>query len=114
MRLKELRETLGLTQKELGQKIGYSQRAISNWETGITQPNIENLKQLADIFGTSIDYLLNFSDEWDNQPLQLSNNSSYCLTDDELKILKYYRKLTPEYKEAILSSLEIFSHNCDK
>ena len=95
-KLKELREEKKLTQKEFGAQIGYSQRAISNWETGITEPNIENLKQIAAFFNVSVDYLIDNGDEWGNTTgIQKSPAS---LPADAQNILALYNTLSPERK----------------
>lgn len=44
-----------LTQTQLGQMIGVSEKAISNWERGIGSPSYKNMESLCDIFGLSID-----------------------------------------------------------
>ena len=56
-RLKELRTGNALTQKELAAKLNVSQNAIFNWENGKREPSIDMLKQIADFFGVSLDYL---------------------------------------------------------
>ncbi len=43
-----------LTQIELSQKIGYSDKAISRWETGEVTPDIETLNRLAELYGVHI------------------------------------------------------------
>ena len=94
IRLKELREEKKLTQKEFGVQIGYSQRAISNWETGITEPNIENLKQIAAFFNVSVDYLIDNGDEWGNATNIQKTPAS--LPADTQNILNLYNSLSPE------------------
>lgn len=44
-----------LTQTQLGQMIGVSEKAISKWERGIGVPSYKNMESLCDIFGLSID-----------------------------------------------------------
>ena len=58
MRLRELRNKSGLTQNEIASKLGVSGQTILNWENGIYEPKINQLIQLADLFGVSIDYLV--------------------------------------------------------
>ena len=58
MKLRELRNTKGLTQNELAEKLNVSGQTILNWENGIYEPKINQLIQLADIFNVSIDYLV--------------------------------------------------------
>lgn len=57
VRLKELRLKKGLTQTELGEKVGVKQNTFTNWENGKREPSFENLVKLADFFGVSLDWL---------------------------------------------------------
>ncbi len=54
----ELRKKSGLTQIGLAEKLNYSDKAVSKWERGDSVPDVGVLKQLADLFGVSVDYLL--------------------------------------------------------
>ncbi len=56
-RLKELRLKKGLTQTELGEKVGVKQNTFTNWENGKREPNFENLIKLADLLEVSLDWL---------------------------------------------------------
>ena len=51
-----LRKENKLTQLELSQKIGYSDKAISRWETGETTPDVETLSVLAKLYNVDISY----------------------------------------------------------
>lgn len=48
--IKRLRQERGLTQEELAEKLHVTRQAVSNWETGKNQPDIELLKTLAETF----------------------------------------------------------------
>lgn len=66
-RLKKIRKERNLTQEEIGELCEVGKTTISNWENNITQPPFEIVKKLAQYFGVTIDYLLNFSqDDADN------------------------------------------------
>lgn len=56
-KLKELRIANGLTQAELGERLGISAKVISKWENGESLPPCELLPNLADAFQISIDEL---------------------------------------------------------
>lgn len=58
MRLRELRIKNGLTQNEIASKLGVSGQTILNWENKIYEPKISQLIELADLFGVSVDYLV--------------------------------------------------------
>ena len=49
--IKLLREQYGLSQKELGQIAGVSDKAVSTWEQGIKEPRMGALQKIADHFG---------------------------------------------------------------
>ncbi len=56
--LKFLRKNLGLTQREVSQKLGIPQANYGYYELGKVNPPIEVLFNLADFFNCSLDYLL--------------------------------------------------------
>lgn len=58
MRIKELREAAGLTQRELGERVGVSGPAVAMWETGENRPTLTNLEKLSDVLGASIDAIV--------------------------------------------------------
>lgn len=53
-----LRKEAGLTQLDLAERLNYSDKAISKWERGESVPDVTVLKQIADMFGVTVDYLL--------------------------------------------------------
>lgn len=53
-----LRKAKGITQSELGERIGVSFQAVSKWERGETLPDITLLPDLAKILETTVDYIL--------------------------------------------------------
>ena len=57
-KLLTLRKEKGLSQEELAAQISVSRQAISRWEVGDTQPDVENLLALSRVFGVSTDFLL--------------------------------------------------------
>ena len=56
--LKSLREKNNLTQDQMADRVMVSRQAVSRWETGETQPNIDTLKILSKVFDVSINTLL--------------------------------------------------------
>lgn len=60
--LRKLRMERNLSQQKLADIVGISQQAINKYENDISQPDINMLKQLASFFHTSIDYLIDYSD----------------------------------------------------
>ncbi|MBR1797436.1 MAG: helix-turn-helix transcriptional regulator [Clostridiales bacterium] len=62
-KITELRKRNGLSQEELGDKIGVSRQAVSKWEMGSAVPDINKIMAMAKYFGVSTDFLL--KDEYD-------------------------------------------------
>lgn len=58
-----LRKKKGLTQLELAETVKVSRQAVSKWESGGGMPSTENLRSLSELYGVSVDYLLNESNE---------------------------------------------------
>ena len=56
--LAELRKENNLTQAELGEKLGVTNKTISRWETGNYMPPVEMLEELSNMYGMSINELL--------------------------------------------------------
>lgn len=53
-----LRTDMNMTQAQLAEMLNYSDKAVSKWERGEALPDVVVLKQIADHFGVSVDYLL--------------------------------------------------------
>ena len=60
-RLFELRKKAGLSQSQLGEKVGLSNKAVSKWENGLAKPGLDIVHQLADVLSVSVDELLGSS-----------------------------------------------------
>lgn len=56
--LTKLRTTNNLTQSELAEKLNYTDKSISKWEHGDAMPPIDVLKEIADLYGVSLDFLV--------------------------------------------------------
>ncbi len=54
----ELRRQSGVTQLELAERLNYSDKAVSKWERGESYPDVATLKEIADQFSVTVDYLL--------------------------------------------------------
>jgi transcriptional regulator with XRE-family HTH domain len=57
-RIARLRKNKGLTQEELGDKVGVSSQAVSKWETDSSVPDVMLLVKIANLFDISVDELL--------------------------------------------------------
>ena len=75
--LKRLRATAGLNQEELAKKIGCSKSAISMYENGAREPDLETLEAIADIFNVDMNTLTD------------SKNKSPKINVNELRYAEY-------------------------
>lgn len=57
-RLSILRQSKGLSQTQLAERIGVQKQSVSNWENNNIMPSVDMLEKLADFFSVSTDYLL--------------------------------------------------------
>ena len=57
-KIRELRKTAGLTQKELAERVYKSESAIRMWELGKSEPDLLSINALAEIFNVSADVIL--------------------------------------------------------
>ncbi len=58
MRLKEIRNSKGISQLKMAMDLNTNQNTISRYETGEREPGINELIKIADYFNVSVDYLL--------------------------------------------------------
>ena len=96
-RIKELREEIGMTQVRLSIELEVAQETISAYEHGKHYPSIPSLIKMMEIFNSSIDYILGFSDV---------RNPVKTLEDKELMIINNFRKLPDFKKELALAYLQ--------
>ena len=92
-RLAEIRKGKKIKQTELAEKLTVSQQVISNIERGVTAPDIELLKKIADIYSISLDELVGrdfFGEDAD---------------DVERKIISCIKQMDDEGKELSLGLL---------
>ena len=57
-RLKRLRQSMHLSQKQLARLLRVDRSTISSYESSVRQPPLDTLSRIADVFGVSTDYLL--------------------------------------------------------
>ena len=63
----DLRRAADITQAQLAEKLNYSDKAVSKWERGEAIPGVTTLKEIADLFGVTVDYLISAEHETENQ-----------------------------------------------
>jgi len=97
LKIKELREEYGLTQRELAEKINNVQRNVSNWEKGASEPDCDTILQIAELFGVSLDELF-------------GRQENYVPQTEEYRSLSILiHRLNKEQAEALKSFLKAMS-----
>lgn len=104
-RLKCLRTTAGLSQRELAQKIDVSKSSINMYERGEREPGFETLESIADLFRVDINYLLGrntFPIEHQSPQSNAIQDTGnlYVLSLKEHEIIEAYRN-KPEMQPAV-------------
>lgn len=75
--IKYLRKRAGLSQEELAEKIDVSRQSVAKWENGESLPDIIKCRDLAMLFGTTIDNLINYSFEDDEMTDNKTSDGKY-------------------------------------
>lgn len=106
-RIKELRESRGLTQAQLGDIVGKTDKAVSTWENNAYKPRTTVIEELALYFNCSVDYLLGKSDtRVDDNLLDIVNTIPNNALEECGNVLdaikKLYAESTPDERELIL------------
>ena len=65
----ELRKAKGMTQADLAQKMGITDKAVSKWERDLSYPDIASIPRLAEILGVSVDELMSAEKAGSNKKL---------------------------------------------
>ena len=61
--LVQMRKILQMTQEDIAEQLGVTRQSVAKWEAGDSVPDLDKCKQLADIFGVSLDDLANYESE---------------------------------------------------
>ena len=100
--LRKLRIASGLTAKEVGEKVGKSEKTVSAWEHGRGQPDADMLFVLCDLYGVeSFDVFYGVE------------NAQADLTNVEKQLVSSFRTLNARGKQAVMDHLQIVCGNPD-
>jgi transcriptional regulator with XRE-family HTH domain len=56
-----LRKNVGMSQEKLAEKCGVSRQSVTKWESGESEPSIDKLCRLSDVFNVSLDDLIKYN-----------------------------------------------------
>ena len=102
----ELRKEKGMTQEQLGDRLGVNSRSVSRWENGHGMPDISLLLELADVLGVTVQELL----EGSRREIE-SGNAGVVTYEGLHTVVQYLNQERAAWKKQIDSSLK-FSLRC--
>lgn len=88
--ISKIRGELGITQRELADRIGVTDKAVSKWETGRGFPDVSVLKPLARELGVSVTELMNGERFDPEQPEKISSQTDSAV----LETLRYVKRMS--------------------
>lgn len=93
------RKALGLTQTELGEKLGVKTNAVSKWECGrVDDIPTSKIKAMAKLFDVQPSYLID-----EKQPAPTNGDG---LSEEDKRLLTMIHNLTPENRERIVEIIK--------
>ena len=98
-RLKLLRKQNNLTQQQLADILHVSQQSIHKYEHDITTPDLDTLKNIANYFSTTVDYILGVTDI----PHKIEPVTETMLNQAELELVETYRTISTSQRDLLQS-----------
>jgi len=95
-RIKKIRKQKGLSQTDLGERIGVSQQVITNYERGLREPDIETLLKIAGALDVTLESLIG------EKPVRPEDQTSRAVQ----KRIEQIKKSTPEKQKAFISFVD--------
>ena len=89
-RIYELRKEKGLSQGEFANLLEVSRQSVSKWETSVSKPDIENLVKMSEIFGVSVDSIVNYNfekEQLNRKPIPKSRPANYRIFGMTLTVI---------------------------
>lgn len=99
-RVKEIRLKHGVTQTEIAEVAGVSQRAVSQWETGKTDPSAASVSKIAAKYGEDAETIV-FEDTKKDPVTTIE------LSAGEKKLIQAIREIAPDKRDVALLTAEI-------
>ena len=101
-RIRELRLNAGFTQKDLALRVFKSESAVRMWELGKSEPDLLSVNALAQIFNTSVDYLLGK----DPEPQKEKPAEDDGLSPNRRKLIDFARSVPEDKVEQVYSVIQ--------
>ena len=98
-KFKECRQQAGLSQKAAALSLHVKPPSISDWENGKTNPTIDNLVKMAQLYQVTVDHLLGVTK-------MIEHMESFSSVTDEKRLLDIYRQLNSEGQRMLIRDAE--------
>ncbi|MDR1158860.1 MAG: helix-turn-helix domain-containing protein [Oscillospiraceae bacterium] len=108
-RIKELRKERKMSQMSLSIAANVHQTAVSQWETGKTNPDLDTLKRLADLFGVSVDYILYRTDEVNPTAQPHMPSTGLDVSDEVRELSGEYARLSDKDRSLVKNLIQTLS-----
>lgn len=99
-RIKKLRKNAGMTQAELADKLGVTDKAVSKWESGEGDPSLSLLTSLASVFDVTMDYLVTGKEA--KEKIVVMSKIELCCKKDDPKLFNELENYKDENGKSII------------
>lgn len=100
--IKKYRESMGMSQAQLGNHLGVSRACISQWENTNTLPRMTSLQKMASLFGCEVSDLFSTEENVDKRDATIRDYM-------DAELLRSFHELTETQREAVLFFIRTFS-----
>ena len=99
-RIKDLRQSRGLTLEQVADVVGVGKSTVRKWETGmIANMKRDKIASLANALGTTPEYLMGWTTE------KISPNEDESLTEGEKELLRLFRLIPEDQQPVVLAMI---------
>ncbi|MBQ1532802.1 MAG: helix-turn-helix transcriptional regulator [Solobacterium sp.] len=108
--IRTFRKQRKLTQEKLAEALGVTVGAVYKWESGLSQPELDLVVELADFFDTSVDVLLGYRMKDNNLDSAMERINTYCRTMDPEALTEAEKTLGryPNSFKAVYACAEVY------
>lgn len=103
-RIKERRESKGMTLRELAEKIGVTEATVSRYENNqIKNPNNLRLREIATALSTDVNWLMDWENNDFNPGKSKDISQEWDLDEDEKELVSIFRSLSRRQKHEMMT-----------
>ena len=105
--IRTLRRERGLTQEQLGEKLGVSSQSVSKWESGTTLPDVSMIIPLSSVFGVSTDVIFGVTP--DSMEREFDETKRYCEDADvtNRECVERWKNIVARYPNSYKARFEL-------